>query len=201
MPKTAAVINVRCQREQREVLSIEIVFEIEHLRKAGAGDLFFFPRAVRFLRTEQEAQPTLNAWPIHLAAGANAHHRPCSLRSGTLADAFGPRIVVRRTGLAPAAVTVLAALQPVAPAQYPVLRHVLIDGAQTAQHLPRAITVIYAPAAVPGTVVLLRLNQIIQGALHGGMIPVDADIAKQLKRPRGQIAAGRGENRNVVGNR
>src|SRR5438045_4797446 len=112
MAQTAAVIDVRCQREQREILSIEIVLQIEGPRKSCAGDLLLVPRAVRFLRTEQEAQAALDARSIQFAARTNTHYRPRSLRNGTLADAFGARIVISCAGLAPAAVIVLTTLQP-----------------------------------------------------------------------------------------
>src|SRR6516225_11319862 len=110
MSEAATVIDIRCQCEQREILAIKIVLQIERARKSSAGDLFFVPRAVRFLRTQQKAQAALNARSIQLAACADTHHRPCSLRSSTLADAFGPGIVVGCTGLAPAAIAVLTPL-------------------------------------------------------------------------------------------
>ena len=85
--------------------------------------------------------------------------------------AFHRRIFVGGAGFAPAAIVVLAALQPIASAQNPVLRHVLADGAQTAQHLPGAVNVIHAPAAIPRAVVFLGLDQISNRASHRLAVP------------------------------
>ncbi len=37
------VIHVGREREEREILPVHVVFEIEHLRKSGAGDLRLVP--------------------------------------------------------------------------------------------------------------------------------------------------------------
>src|SRR5262249_41101548 len=66
----AAVIDVGGEGEQREVLTVHVVLQIEHARKTGACDLLFGPRAVGFLRTEEKAQTSLNTWPIEIAARA-----------------------------------------------------------------------------------------------------------------------------------
>ncbi len=114
--------------------------------------------------------------PIEIAAGTNAHQRPGRLRRGAFAFAFHLWIVVRRAGFAPAAVIVLTTLQPVAAAQNPVLRHVLADGAQAAQHLPCAINIIDAPTPVPGAVVFLRFDQICEARVS----PPDALRSKPM---------------------
>ena len=82
-------------------------------------------------------------------AGAEAHDGPCGLGGGAGPFALEHRVVVAGAGLAPAAVLVLAALEPLAGADEPVLLHVHADGAQAAQHLPGAVDVIDAPAAIP----------------------------------------------------
>ena len=94
---------------------------------------------------------------MHGAGGAEAHERPGGLRSGARAFALEHRIVVAGAGLAPAAVLVLAALEPVAGADDPVLLHVHADGAQAAQDLPGAVDVIDAPAPIPGAILLLGI--------------------------------------------
>src|SRR5204862_2099557 len=104
--------------------------------------------------TKQVTQAALNARPIKIPAGTDTHDRPGCLRRCTWADAFGRGVFVCAAGLAPAAVAVLATFEPVTSAQNPILRHVLADCPQAAQHLPRAIDVIHAPPSVPGTIVM-----------------------------------------------
>src|SRR5437667_2909305 len=67
------VVHVTRQREEREILAIHIVFQIKDTRKSGAGDFGLVPRAIRLLRAQKETQTALNARPIKIAAGANAH--------------------------------------------------------------------------------------------------------------------------------
>lgn len=43
MIEAAAIIHVGREREEREILAIEIVFQIEHAWETGAGDLRFVP--------------------------------------------------------------------------------------------------------------------------------------------------------------
>src|SRR5438093_10708267 len=108
MPEAAAIIDVRSQRQERKVLAIHVVLQIEHAWKAGPRDLLLIPRAVGFLRIEQVAQTSLNTWSVQIATRADAHHRPCRLRRRAFADALGRRIFVRAASLTPAAVVVLA---------------------------------------------------------------------------------------------
>src|SRR5947207_12650846 len=79
MTKPAAIIHVCREGEQRKILPIHVVLQIEHARKSGAGDLLFLPRAIGLLRTEQKTHAALNARPVEMAACTNAHHRPCCL--------------------------------------------------------------------------------------------------------------------------
>src|SRR4029450_3130270 len=115
-----------------------------------------------------------------------------------LPDAFGHRVVVGLAYLPPAAVAVLTALEPLAPAQYPVLRHILADRAQAAQDLPGAVDIIDAPTAVPGTVVVLRVDQILNGVAHALRFGIETNVTKQFQCARGQITAGWIENRIVM---
>src|SRR5439155_726262 len=102
-----------------------------------------------------------------LPGGEEAQQRPRRLARQRLADPgqLGLRVALAR--LAPAAVRVLA---PEEPAHRPL--HVLVarvdaDGAQPAQHRPRAVDVIDAPAAVPRPVVALRAADEVDGAVDG----------------------------------
>src|SRR5207248_10110801 len=101
----------------------------------------------------------------------------------------------------PADIVMLATLQPIAPAQDPVLGHVFADGAQSAKNLPGPVNIIHAPASVPGTVVVLRLDQVTDRLADRALFRVEIDVAKQLERACRQVAAGRVENGVVIGER
>src|SRR5260221_268298 len=66
--------------------------------------------------------------------------------------------------------------QQIAAAQNATLSHVLADGAQPTQPLPRSVNVVHAPAPVPRAVVLLGIDQIAQSALHAGIVASEIDI-------------------------
>src|SRR5262249_36942176 len=104
---------------------------------------------------KKETQSTLNARSIQVAAGADTHNRPSGLGRSAWPNSFDGWTFVRPAGLTPAAVVVLATLEPIASAQNPVLSHIFADCPQTTQHLPSAIDIIHSPAAVPRTVVIL----------------------------------------------
>ena len=161
MPDAAAVVNIGRKREQRKVLPIHVVLQIEHTGKAGSRDLLLIPRSVGFLRTEQVAQTSLNTPSIEIATRADAHDRPCRLRRRAFANAFGRWIFVGATSLTPTAVVVLTALKPIASPQYPVLRHVLANRTQASQDLPGAVDIIDTPAPIPRAIFVLRVDQIL----------------------------------------
>src|SRR5438105_10063833 len=96
-----------------------------------------------------------------MSTGADAHNCPRRLGRGAFTNAFNRRILIGRASLTPTTIRILTALQPISPAQNPILRHILTDRAQATEHLPGAIDVIYPPAAVPRTVVVLGVDQIL----------------------------------------
>src|SRR5205814_8155558 len=104
------------------------------------------------------------------------HYRPSRLRSGAFANAFDRRILVGSTGFAPAAIRVLATLQPIAPAQNPVLGHVVTDSAQSTQHLPRSVDVIDTPTAIPRTIIFLGIDQVSDGPFYTRCFVIKADV-------------------------
>src|SRR5262249_55316661 len=81
----------------------------------------------------------------------------------------------------------------------PVLRHVLPDGAQTTQDLPRPVNIIYAPPSVPGAIVFLGRNQISNRLLHAGIAPIEVDVPKQFECPSREVTTGRIQNGFVMG--
>src|SRR5256885_6515481 len=112
MAEAAAIIHIGREREQREILPVHVVLEVEDARETGAGNLRLVPGAIGLLGRKQITQPALHARPVQIAARADAHYPPRPLPSGARAAAFCRRIIVGGAGLAPAAVWVLATLQP-----------------------------------------------------------------------------------------
>src|SRR5207302_9123776 len=106
-----------------------------------------------------------------------------------LANSFRRRVFVSRASFAPAAVIVLAALEPIASAQNPILGHVVPDGAQSAEHLPRPINVIDTPSPVPRAIRFLSFDQIVNRIPDATRLRFETDIDEQLQCARGQIAA------------
>src|SRR4029453_8619055 len=110
MTETAAIIHVGGEREQREILPIHIVLQVEDTRETSPGDLRFVPRTGWLLRRKEITQPALHTWPIEIATSANSHDSPGSLRSGAVAFSFGGRIFVGGTSFSPTAIVVLTTL-------------------------------------------------------------------------------------------
>src|SRR4051812_21060011 len=117
MAEPAAVVRVSREREEREVLPVHVVLEVEDARETCPRNLRFFPRAVALLRVDEITQAALHTAAIEIAAGGDAHERPRSLRSGAFAFALQRWIVVRGARFPPAAIRILTALEPIASAQ------------------------------------------------------------------------------------
>src|SRR5262249_5461457 len=132
------------------------------------------------------------------AAGAYTHNRPSGLGRSAWANSFGRWIFVRATSFTPAAVVVLAALEPVAPAQNPVLSHIFADCPQAAPHLPCAIDVIHSPSSVPQAILILNSDHISDRIVNACRVAIEPDVSEQLERSRSHVTAGGIENRIVI---
>src|ERR1039458_8661485 len=71
------------ERQQRKVIAVHRVCEVEHVGKAGAGGSPFGPFTLRRLQPQEvfHALPELRR--LAVAAGAQPEQRPCRLRSRT----------------------------------------------------------------------------------------------------------------------
>src|SRR6185503_16376771 len=159
------VLAVDAEGPQREVLGVEVVLEEELAREAGAVPERIVPPAVGALR----AQQVLDAG-LHGRARGGADREQPEQRPGGLARNGGPaagqlRFVVALTRLAPAAVGVLAPDQPAYGALHILVARVHAHGPEPAQHGPRAVDIVDAPAAVPGPVVALAVPDELERAL------------------------------------
>src|SRR5216110_2289791 len=198
MSDAAAIIDIGREGEQREVLTIHVVLQIEHAWETGACDLLFIPRSIGFLRIQQVTQTSLNARPIEIAARADAHDCPCRLRRRAFANALGRWVFVGAASLTPTAVVILTTFKPIAAAQNPVLRHVLTNRAQTAQNLPGAVDVIDAPAPIPRSILVLSVDQILDCVADGPRLRIKPDVTEEFECACRKVTTGRIENRIVI---
>ena len=105
---------VRGEREQRPGVAIDVVFQVENLRETGAGGFLLGPGAVGVLRADQILDAAFERGIVRVAERTQAHDGPGGLRRGAWPAALENRVVVSVATLAPAAVLVLHAFQPVA---------------------------------------------------------------------------------------
>src|SRR6185437_16533842 len=135
-------------RHEREVVPVVMIVEIKDAREAGPGPRELGPSPV-LLRVEQVQDAAADGDALPLACRDEAHERPGGLAGRRGADALFAGMIVAGDALAPAAVAVLPRLEPADGAPDVGRLQVLADGLEAAQHLPGAVEVVHAPAAVP----------------------------------------------------
>src|SRR3989475_4138214 len=190
---------VDSQRPEREVLRVHVVFQIEDAREARAVPERVLPRAVGLLSPQEVVDAAGDGRSARAAGGEESEQGPGGLAWRRLAGAGERVVVVALAGLSPAAVLVLVALQPTDRAVDVFVTGVLADGGETAQHRPRAVDVVHAPAPVPRTVVALLVTEELDRALGGLEILAVAERAQQLEPAAGQVLGRRIEQGAVIG--
>ena len=166
-PGHAAVVPghqvlVAGERPQRKIGAVAVIAQVEHARETDRVVQLLVPFAAlarraaagrrcraRPPRSRPRPRPSARAAPRPSA-------RACWRR---LVPALRP---VAAAALAPAAIRLLARLQPLDGLAHVGLRHVLAGGVQRAQHRPGAVDVVGAPAAEPGAVGFLLAPQIVE---------------------------------------
>src|SRR5439155_10194473 len=118
---------------------------------------------------------------------AQAHDRPGGLRRGARSPALENRIVVSVAAFTPAAPFVLDAFKPVTRLEQPWFLHVPVQRSHAAQHLPGAVDVVDAPAAIPRTVLFLMLTDEDDRVPHLRMVEVHTFVTEQLQNTRGDV--------------
>src|SRR5437870_12880240 len=98
------------------------------------------------MRVNQIADPLLHGLSLRPPRREEAQERPRRLAGNGLAAPRQGLVLIRGERLAPTSVVVLPLLDPGNGALDVVGRAVLADGAEPAQHRPRAVDVIDAPA-------------------------------------------------------
>src|SRR5436309_4535591 len=192
---------VDSQRPEREILGVQMVLQVEDPRKARSVPERVFPRPVLALRPQQIIDAALDGRATRATRGKETKERPRGLTRNRLAHAGELVVVVALAGLAPAAVAVLMALEPAHRALDVLVPGVHADRREPAQHRPRAVDVVHAPAAVPRPVVSLRVAQEIDRAPGGLEVLPIAERAQELEPATGQVFRRRVEQRPVVGQR
>src|SRR5438445_3919322 len=184
---------------EREVLRVEVILEVEDTREARAVPQRVFPRAIRGLRLDQIADALLDRLSLRPPRREETQERPRCLAGDGLAPARQGFVLVGGERLAPASVVVLPLLDPGNGALDVVGRAVLADGAEPAQHRPRAVDVVDAPASVPGACLVLGLADEAEGALGGGVIRAVAEGAEELEAAARQVLRRGIEEGPVIG--
>src|SRR5215510_12850697 len=103
---------VDSQSPEREVVGVEVVFQVEDPRESGSVPVGVIPRAVGSLRPQQVVDAAHDCRTAGTAGGEEPEQRPRGLARRRLAHAGELVVVVALAGLAPAAVLVLVALEP-----------------------------------------------------------------------------------------
>src|SRR5437763_1639245 len=78
----------------------------------------------------------------------------------------------------------------------------IIDiGREGEQNLPGAVDVIDAPASIPRAVLVLSVDQILDGVADGSRLRIEPNVTEQLECACGKVTACWIENRIVIGKR
>src|SRR5262249_30265799 len=104
--------RIGCQRDQREVIAIQVIRQVKHPWEPCTRALIFIPAAVRLLCFQQIKDAALHALTTGITRSQQAHDGPRGLRRRARTDAAGGRLVIRSASLAPAAVGILDHPQP-----------------------------------------------------------------------------------------
>src|SRR5580692_10588351 len=192
---------VSAERGDRKRQPVQVVVQVEVAREAGSGEVRLVPGPVRALRLRQPADAALGRLALLLARREQRQQRPRGLRGGGRAPT-GPvlGVVVGAHVLAPAAVLVLVLLEPGdGPAD---LRLARLDARRDQRGNDRAgaVEVVGAPAAEPGPVFLLVLEQPDDASPAGGL--VRQPLGREgLDDVRGDVGAWRVDHRPEVAER
>src|SRR5579863_10219253 len=141
------------KRQGWKNVPVQVIVDVEVTGKTGAGVLGLVPRPV-VLTIQQECSAACARGIVAEAGKLERQHRPSRLRRRARADTRERLVHVRVTRLTPAAIGVLYAKHPFGG----VANHVSADVErdQCADHAPRAVDVVDAPAAVPRSPGALR---------------------------------------------
>src|SRR5271165_3713465 len=215
------------QGPEREISGVAVIPQIEHARKARRRELTIAPQSIRLLRAHQEFDAAARGVGSGLAGGEQPQKRPSALKRGARKSRgfagrpyagrryagrryagrpyagrpYAGRAVIGIVALAPAAVRILPAFQPLRGAPHGGIVGADVRLRECRQHRPGAVYVIGAPAAEPRPVGLLLAAQVGNGAIQGGFVLWAADARQHRHDPRGDIARGRIEERAVIGER
>src|ERR1700680_1950865 len=98
--RTLHLIAESRERIKRERIAVEVILQIKHARKSGAGKIGFAPRAIRILLVDQISDRLLNRRIIGLGAREQPNQAPSGLRCRAVSLPFGGRIGVAPQGFA-----------------------------------------------------------------------------------------------------
>src|SRR5262249_17340596 len=136
-PSTQAPIDA--ERPQGKVLRVEVILQVEDAREPRAVPERIFPATVALLRLDQIPDAAIDSRSVAATCREEPEQRPRRLARDRFPTAGEVWIVVRRERLPPAAIAVLPALEPGDGAPHVILRGLLPDRREAAQHRPGAV--------------------------------------------------------------
>ena len=148
-------VAISGQRQVGEVLTVEMVPEVEHAGETRASEFLLRPGTIVVLGVEEQLNPSSNFGTVRFPGRHEPHEGPGGLGFRCRSLSHGRRVGVGFAALTPATVGILNGLQPACG----LLHHWIVfgdsDGRETLKALPCAVEVINPPATVPRAARLL----------------------------------------------
>src|SRR6202521_6371292 len=145
-----------------------MIFQVKDAWETRAGEIRLAPRAIFFLLVHEVGNRFDDGGLVDIRAREQPNQTPSRLRGRARSLPFCGRHLIASQRLAEAAVGLLHRAKPEHGALAVIARGQR-NGFQGAQYTAGSVNVVDAPAAEPGTVVGLVLQQKLHGALNGGM--------------------------------
>src|SRR5882762_8788118 len=177
-----------------------MILQIKNSRETGAGEIWLAPGAVFPLFVDEIGNGSSDRGVVDVGAGEKADEAPRGLRSGARPLAFGERLVIAAQRLSEAAVGLLHGAKP-GDGALAVIARCERNGFERAENSAAAVNVVHAPAAEPGAVAGLILEQESYRALDGGMLGGPAETAEAFDNAGGDVSGRRIDHGVVVGER
>src|ERR1039457_2202491 len=143
-------LHERRQREQREIVFVQVIVQVEHFRNPRPGGQILPPASILALGSQQVFDAVLDARAGGVASGDQTQNRPRGLRRRARAGREDA-VIVAGAAFAPTAIRVLDGTQPLAGAQDVRFAVALPRRRQAPQRETCAVDVRHAPTAVPAS--------------------------------------------------
>src|ERR1700738_5186729 len=88
-PRRCHYLRVSREREEREILPVEVIPEVEDAREAGSGKIRFIPRSVFLLGAQQVGNTSCDRIAAGVVHREQSQDRPGSLRGSARTHTSG----------------------------------------------------------------------------------------------------------------